>query len=171
MIIRIPDRGFAGRLRRALLAAALVPLLGLVGCAAPGDAESEPQDAAQRVATWNDVWNAAYADGSDGVDEVEGVAEDFPEGIPLPDGELAYSATGDGVWDMVFETADAEQQAESLVATMGQKAVPIEDGSTGDDGRYWRFLDDRHAIQIEMRPGPFPPAMVGIVVIELARAG
>ena len=159
MRIRIPERGFARRLRAAVLAAAVVA--GLVGCTA-----AETPAPVATTMSWEDAWDAALGPEGVPVGAVRGVADDFPLSLPLPGGTLVASTVGLGVWDMTFETDDAEQEAEKLVAALDEAIERVDHGSTPNGGLYWRHFDDTYAVQVQMEPGPTPPAMVGLVVIE-----
>ncbi|GAA3627358.1 hypothetical protein GCM10022200_07240 [Microbacterium awajiense] len=151
---------------------ALAGALLFAGCTSSSAGDDPPgPSAAEEVTgtttvTWEDVWDEAFGDDGENVEEIDGVAEDFPAEIPLPEGDLVFSVAGDGVWDMIFETENAEAEAERIVASIGEIVAAEADGTTPDDGEYWVFLDERYMIQVQMQPGPTPPAMVGITVVE-----
>ncbi|GAA1848508.1 hypothetical protein ACFQZV_08140 [Microbacterium koreense] len=166
MRIRIPERGFAWRLRSAFLTAALVATL--VGCAhvaTPSLTDESPAPVAE-ADTWEEAWDAAFGPRGVSVGTIRGVADDFPLSLPMPDGTLVASTVGLGVWDMTFETEDAENEADELVAALDEQIDQVSQGSTPAGGEYWRYFDDTYAVQVQMEPGPTPPAMVAVVVIE-----
>ncbi|MGR2753720.1 hypothetical protein [Agromyces arachidis] len=162
---RAVHRGIAG----AAMAAALL----LVGCAS-GDDRDQPTTTAAAgsepagEAAWDDpIWEA-YGEEGENVEEIDGVAEDFPAQFPLPDGELVYSGVAPGVWDMIFETDDPEPQAAQLAERIGEIVPQVWNGDLrgGDEGESWGFVDDDFVVALEMRPGPNPPPMVAITVLE-----
>lgn len=154
----------APRLRGA--GAALAATLLLAGCSpavTSDDSTAVPaasEAPAESSVEWEDIWS-----GED-VEAIDGVAEDFPAEIPLPDGELVVSSVGEGMWDMIFETADSEAQADQLLAALDPIVAQDEEGETPEGGRYWVLSGDRYAIFVQMQPGPMPPPMVGITVVE-----
>lgn len=160
------------RIRRLHAAGvALAAALLLAGCATPvGDAplsQAEPTPTASGEAvTWSEIWDEAYGENGENVREIDGMAEDFPAEVPLPDGELAHSVIGDDMWSVTFETDDAPAQADELRERIGETMPAVDEGTTPDDGQFWVFLDDRFMIQLQMQPGPRPPAMVSLTVVR-----
>ncbi|GLI25911.1 hypothetical protein ARHIZOSPH14_01530 [Agromyces rhizosphaerae] len=159
--------------------AAVVVLVG-AACTAGGatddaaevaaDDTAEVADAGTEATVWDEAFIALYGfdDGElgDGVEEIDGVAPDFPDEFPLPEGEVVSSLAGDGVWDLIIET-DEPEQAEQLAEAYGE-VVPLDDEGTpgGGDGYFWQFLDDTYAVNLQMQPGPHPPPMVAVMVYE-----
>lgn len=125
----------------------------------------------------------------------------LPAGIPQPEGKPVVTGAADGAWAPMYETPTPDELADQLVAEM-EKFAPLigsgtyetNDGSwsrkfflwieddpawkhTADmaEHKYWQFLNDDYAIQIESTGVPFegkavPPPGVGIVVVDLAKA-
>ncbi|WP_353827478.1 hypothetical protein [Agromyces sp. SYSU T0242] len=167
-------RGAAGPRIAGVAAAAL---LLLTGCATPGQggsvsaneseatAETSSEPAAE--ASWDDpIWEA-YGEEGENLQEIDGVAEDFPAQFPLPDGELVVSMVAPGLWDMIFET-DEPEQADQLADRIAEMVPQVSNGPlrSGEEGEHWGFVGDDFVVALEMRPGPNPPAMVGITVLE-----
>ncbi|BDZ65978.1 hypothetical protein [Agromyces mangrovi Wang et al. 2018] len=170
-----------GSARRAGLAgvAVVIVLVG-AGCTAGGatdgtaevadDATAEVADSGTETSVWEEAFIAVYGfdDGElgEGVEEIDGVAADFPAEFPLPEGVVVSSLAGDGVWDLIIET-DEPEQAEQLAEAYAE-IVPLDEEGTpgGGDGHYWQFLDDTYAVQLQMQPGPHPPPMVAVMVYE-----
>ncbi len=160
------------RIRRLHAAGfAVAAALLLSGCATPaGDAplsqaEQAPSASSEAV-TWGEIWDEAYGENGENVREIDGMAEDFPAEVPLPDGELVDSVTGKDMWSVIFETDDAPAQADELRERIGETMPAVDEGTTPDDGKFWVFLDDRFMIQLQMQPGPRPPAMVSLTVVR-----
>ncbi|GAA2039838.1 hypothetical protein GCM10009819_26280 [Agromyces tropicus] len=160
------------RTHHRIAGVAAAAALLLTGCATADQADQAPATAAagsepSAEASWDDpIWEA-YGEDGENVEEIEGVAEDFPAQFPLPDGDLAGSIVAPGVWSMIFET-DEPEQAEELAERIGEIVPQVASGPlrSGEEGAEWGFVDDRFVVALEMRPGPNPPAMVAITVLE-----
>lgn len=161
--------------------ATAIAIVLLAGCT-PGTASDSPDEVASAAHTTTEsneaeaptddafgaVWDQARDDGrlGDGVDGAAEIPDDFPTDIPLPaDGEVAWSAIGDRVWDIVVETDDPDQ-VERILDTIGATITPADTYPNDEGGTIWTFVDSRYAVQIQMQPGPMPPPMIGYVVIE-----
>ncbi len=124
----------------------------------------------------------------------------FPSGIPTPQGKPVVMAEADGAWAPMYETKTPDKTAETLASEMKKVATLVESGTySQDDGswdrkfffwvfddpkvkhtadmaehKYWHFVNDEYAIQIEMtgtpKQGEEPPPGVGIVVVDRAKA-
>ncbi|MFC9917795.1 hypothetical protein [Agromyces binzhouensis] len=157
---------------RKIAGVATAAALLLTGCASGGQAGQPAATAtagsdAAAEAEWDDpIWEA-YGEEGEFVEEIDGVADDFPAQFPLPDGELVYSAVAPGVFDMIFET-DEPEQAQQLAERIGEIVPQVSNGPlrSGDEGEHWGFADDDFVVALEMRPGPVPPPMVAITVLE-----
>ncbi|WES65158.1 hypothetical protein P0L94_03570 [Microbacter sp. GSS18] len=150
----------AARLRLASLAATLLLLTGCTAEASSPDPE---------ITTWQEAFDEAWGEDWENLTEIDGVAEDFPAEIPLPEGELVHSMAGPGVWDMIFETDQSEEQAQQLLEALGRIAGPAEEQPPDPEaqgGSLWTFFDDSYAIIVQMQPGPWPPPMVAIGVVQ-----
>ncbi|MRX42733.1 hypothetical protein [Agromyces kandeliae] len=158
---------------RRIAGVATAAALLLTGCASGGQggqpaATATAGSEAAAEAEWDDpIWEA-YGEEGEYVEEIDGVADDFPAQFPLPDGELVYSSVAPGVWDLIIETDEPEQQAEQLAERIGEIVPQVWNGPLrgGDEGERWGFADDDFVVALEMRPGPFPPPMVAITVLE-----
>lgn len=143
------------------LAAAVLLLTGCTAEASSPDPE---------ITTWQEAFDEAWGEDWENLTEIDGVAEDFPAEIPLPEGELVSSMAGDGVWDMIFETDESEEQAQQLLEALERIAGPAEEQQPPDPdaqgGTLWTFFDDSYAIIVQMQPGPWPPPMVAISVAQ-----